>query len=79
MPMTSFGPDGIWQHVVFRDIPPLEILKIRRMQKIRLARYARIDYFVWDARDVLDLATCYAELVEVLNAEQDMSKASESQ
>ena len=49
----------------------------RSRQKMYLARYGRQDYFVWDDKDVQELDEAYDVLIELLNAEKDITTMEE--
>jgi hypothetical protein len=72
---TGGREDGYWH--LLADEDPAEAEKSRTMQKVYLARYARISPFEWEHRDVTELDQYFAALAELIQKENTLSRASE--
>lgn len=58
-------------------IDPFEMEKLRRRQKMYLARYARQDVFAWEGREVVELDRHFEELAAMMEEENGVQRAQE--
>jgi hypothetical protein len=56
---------------------PEEILQMRLKAKVYLARYARIDPFAWEQRDVNELYAYFLEVSRLVGEENELSRRRE--
>ncbi len=58
-------------------VDPAEFQKDRLRQKIYMSRYARIDVWSWEGRDVVDVREHFDAVVELVSRENAASRARE--
>ena len=59
--------DSLVHHLVSLDVPEWE--RMRRRQKLYLARHGRISVFEWEHREVTELNLYYTDLSEMIAAQ----------